>query len=175
MLGMVSMLNQKHSFHKKLIILGGLVGICLLGTFYFLQIISPNSNLSFNNLPKRQAQLYIGQTEINVTVVDVAPEREEVFKNKTGLDEGEGILLAFQRQGVLPFPLKDIPFEMDLLWLDVDYRVVGMEEALEKKSYPQNFVLNQNALYILVVEKDFVLKHNVKIGDEVKIFSQSVK
>lgn len=108
--------------------------------------------------------------------VELALSKEEQVRGlsgREGLGEGEGMLFVFAKPGRYSFWMQDMKFPLDIIWLapssggeDGKARVVYMTENAQPESFPESFVSDTDAQYVLEVGAGFAEKNNLKIGDE---------
>jgi uncharacterized membrane protein (UPF0127 family) len=115
----------------------------------------------------------IAGQKINVEVVDTYKSRALGLSGRAGLAEDEGMLFVFEKSGQYPFWMKDMNFAIDIIWIDENLHVVSIEKDAKPESYPNNFVPEIPAKYVLEVVSGFSDKNNLKIGDQSQfIFKQ---
>ncbi len=102
--------------------------------------------------------------------VDVAANEEQMIKGLSGhapLKEHEGMLFKFDREGIYSFWMKDMGFDLDILWIDKDSNVVYIKEEVEPcgNEHCPKFASPVPAMYILEVPAGYVKKNRIKVGD----------
>ena len=75
------------------------------------------------------------------------------------------MLFYFDSPGKYGFWMKDMKFDIDIIWIDMDQKVVGMAENVAVNSYPKIFYPPSDVKYVLEVPSGFTVEHNIKIGD----------
>lgn len=83
------------------------------------------------------------------------------------------MLFVFENEQTTNFWMKDMNFDLDMIWLDKDYKIVHIEEKAKANSYnPKNpseskIFSNGNKLakYVLETNAGLVNKMNLKVGD----------
>lgn len=102
--------------------------------------------------------------------VDLAltPEAQALgLSARQGLAENEGMLFVFDKSGQYAFWMKDMNFPLDIIWIDEDMKVVYIQKNALPESYPESFLPEKNAKYVLEVYANFADKNNLKEGDTV--------
>jgi uncharacterized membrane protein (UPF0127 family) len=109
------------------------------------------------------------RVEVEVAGTDVARARGLMFRDH--LDEREGMLFVFQVPRRYGFWMKNVPIELDIIWLDAQRRVVWIvRNAPPCVSEPcPMYVPDASASYVVEVAGGFVAKHGVALGDAVTI------
>src|SRR5207302_3995225 len=97
--------------------------------------------------------------------------RQKGLGERENLDENKGMYFVFDKPGYPGFWMKDMKQSIDIIWLNEDRKIVHIEEELSPSTYPQVYTPAEKSLYVLELKSGFVLRHNVKIGDQVEIIS----
>lgn len=108
----------------------------------------------------------INNKRLNVTVADSSSERERGLSGRERLSDKEGMLFIFDSDGVYCFWMKDMKFNIDMIWLDKDKKVIHIQENATPDSYPETFCPNQEARYVLEVGAGNARKLEIKRGDK---------
>jgi len=104
--------------------------------------------------------------------VEVAQSPEAMARGLSGresLGAGQGMLFAFDTDGIYGFWMKDMKLDLDILWLDRDGRIVYMQENLLPCT-PQACPIYKparSARYVLEVNAGFAASHGIKLGSSV--------
>lgn len=110
-------------------------------------------------------QLRIKDAIIDLEIVDDAEERTKGLSGRKTLPADRGMLFVMQsveRHGIW---MKDMHFSIDIIWLDAEKRVVGIEKEATPESYPDAFYPDEDALYVLEVNAGFVDEYGIAKGD----------
>lgn len=132
-----------------------------------------------NNLPFSPPQLktgtvYINDTKINVEIADTAAARSKGLGGRTSIASDSGMLFQFDKPGKYAFWMKGMQFPLDFIWIRAN-RVADLQTNLQPPSPGQSdqqlpvYEPNQVVDMILEVNSGFVEKHDIKIGDLVRI------
>lgn len=93
--------------------------------------------------------------------------------NKNQKIETEGMLFVFSKSETLNFWMKDMSFDLDMVWLDENLKIVHIEKNAQAGSYnKQNpaestIFTNGNSLakYVLEINSGLSSRLNLKVGD----------
>ena len=109
------------------------------------------------------------RVDVEVARTDVARARGLMFRDH--LDEREGMLFVFEVPRRYGFWMKNVPIELDIIWLDAEGRVVWIvRNAPPCVAEPcPMYVPDAYASYVVEVAGGFVAKHGVALGDAVTI------
>lgn len=109
--------------------------------------------------------LQVNNFELKVEVADTQSKRELGLSGHSLLKENEGMLFIFDEEGNYPFWMKDMLFNIDMIWLDADKKIVLIKHDAKPESFPESFGGEVKAKYVLEVISGFSKRHNLKIGD----------
>ena len=93
------------------------------------------------------------------------------LSGKISMKEDEGMIFAFEKAGNYGFWMKKMNFPLDILWIDDNFNIVGIEKDLATSTYPQSFGEEYFSRYVLEVSAGYSDKNNIKVGDKI-IFSE---
>jgi uncharacterized membrane protein (UPF0127 family) len=125
-----------------------------------------------NNFNLNEIQyLKIAGKVLKVDLALTQKDQEQGLSGRKELNEEEGMLFVFNHTGQYPFWMKDMNFAIDIIWLGEDLRVVYIKKNALPESYPETFLPDQNAKYVLEVLSQFSEKNNLKVGDKVEFLS----
>lgn len=113
---------------------------------------------------------------LEVEVADTDEKRALGLMHRERLDEGKGMLFVFPTEGRYSFWMKNMRFNIDILWLDSSGRIVYIVEDAEPCRGSSGEDIRQctyypdvRARYVLEVNSGFVREHNIGIGSTMKI------
>jgi len=122
--------------------------------------------LSIKNYPLKK--IFLSDTEIMVTIADTPLLQSQGLSGRAKLDPQEGMLFIFNQPQLYKFWMKDMRFPIDIIWFDIDKKIISVNEYVEPGSYPRLFTPVTPAAFVLEVPRGFFMKHNLKIGDTIK-------
>ena len=105
---------------------------------------------------------------IKVELALTPEDQAQGLSNRSELLENEGILFVFEHPGKYPFWMKDMNFAIDIIWIGNDMRVVYIKKYARPEEYPNTYVPNKDAKYVLEVVSGFSDKNNLQVGDRVE-------
>ena len=99
-------------------------------------------------------------------------EQTQGFSGRSGLGENEGMLFVFDTPGKYGFWMKDMLFPIDMIWLAPpssggvnELQIVFIKKNATPESYPETFVPDQDARYVLEVPAGFSERNDLQVGD----------
>lgn len=136
----------------------------------FLLIFQANCAKNIEN----SSQIFIDNgkdlIKINVEVADDNNERGKGLMFRKKLNENDGMLFVFDDESYLTFWMKNTLIPLDLIFIDGNYGIVDIKNAVPCKEDP--CVLYKSlkpAKYVLEVNTNFTAKNKIKVGDKVII------
>jgi uncharacterized membrane protein (UPF0127 family) len=112
------------------------------------------------------------KVSINGKTFDVEqPKNPDAFAKGLGgrpcITDSEGMLFRFTRPGQYPFWMKDMKFPIDIIWIGSDHRVAAVEVDEKPSTYPDKFVNQKPAQYVLEVKANTSKQLMIEIGTPV--------
>jgi uncharacterized protein len=110
-------------------------------------------------------------TRVSVEIADTEASRARGLMFRERLAPNEGMIFVFDRPGIYPFYMKNTLIPLDMLWLDADGRVVSVARSVPPcKADPcPSYYPDAEAIYVVEVVAGFTARHNVNVGDRLKI------
>lgn len=130
--------------------------------------VSTPAKTAWNNSPYA-AELTIGTTTINLQVSDTPATQQLGLSYRPSLPTNAGMLFVFSSPSFYHFWMISMNFPLDMIWLDQNYKVVGIKQDATPASYPQTFTSNAPASYVIEVNNGFVSQYGIKEGQTLTI------
>ena|SRR3989338_1441751 len=110
------------------------------------------------------------KTCFSIEVADSLDERKIGLSDKNSIEENEGMLFIFQQEEIPGFWMKDMGFPIDIVWIDKNMKITGIEKSLEPceegKECPV-FYPSRNIMYVLEISSGLSDKYGFEEGDSV--------
>lgn len=103
----------------------------------------------------------IGSTNILVTIADTQAKQEQGLSGTKSLAPNEGELFAFGSPSKYGFWMKDMAYNLDIIWIDKDFKVVAISKDLAPSTYPEVFYPPVDIQYALEVDSGFSTAHDI--------------
>jgi hypothetical protein len=133
---------------KTLLII--LAMLCVILPFVFYQ---PNG-----------AMLRVGDSSYRLTIAATDAKRQQGLSNRTEMASDRGMLFVYDKPGSACLWMKDMRFSLDMIWLDVNKKVVHVEQNVTPESYPNQFCSDKPAKYIVELNSGEVARAGVRVG-----------
>lgn len=155
---------MKHLIIFILIIAGGLLTHSVLSSekFNFSFGSAGNPNIE---IEKKPAVLLAGRVMVEVNVADDNEERMQGLSGTTELAENTGMYFVFERPDRWGIWMKDMNYDIDIIWISEDRKIVDVKKGAKPESYPQTYKPKSPAKYVLEVRSGFFDANKLKIGD----------
>lgn len=92
--------------------------------------------------------------------------REKGLSGRAGLGTDEAMLFVFDDVSKHQFWMKDMLFAIDIVWLDVDKRVVHIEQSVKPESFPKSYGPDEDSKYVLEFKEGVVNAIGLEVGDK---------
>jgi uncharacterized membrane protein (UPF0127 family) len=113
--------------------------------------------------------IQVGNTVLDkIEIVSTAAAQEKGLSGRSSIESDYGMLFVFDKPAKYTFWMKDMNFPIDMIWLDEDWKVVGIEAEASPSSYPDTFGPEAPAKYVLETQAGLITKENIKIGGSLK-------
>lgn len=110
-----------------------------------------------------------GNTSFAVEVADTQSEREQGLGERDSLAQNYGMLFDFKEDKKWQMWMLKMRFNIDMAWLDATGKVVYMRENLTPDTFPNVFIPDQDARYVLEVNAGALEAAGLKVGDTVQL------
>lgn len=138
-------------------LLMGLAFLALVLPFFFMKIPA-QAHLELPN--GKSYSLEIAKTE---------EARLKGLGGRASLADCCGMLFVFDKPGRHCFWMKDVPFALDMIWLDESKKVVHIEEDVRPETYPDQFCNQGSAKYVVELNSGESGKNQLQVGQVVKL------
>lgn len=110
-----------------------------------------------------------GNQSYTVELADTESEREQGLSERDSMPQNHGMLFDFKQDGIWKMWMLKMRFNLDIAWLDANGKVVYMRENLTPDTFPNVFIPDVNARYVLEVNAGSLKAAGVKLGDTVHL------
>ncbi len=88
---------------------------------------------------------------INALLADTDAKMELGLSYRDSIANNSGMLFQFNEPGVYDFWMKDMHFPLDIVWIDADKNVIGIETNLSPDTYPNTVSPDSDMAYALEI------------------------
>ena len=142
--------------NTPLTIVAWVVGLCALAVVLTLLAVRP-----------RMVAVQLGHARVAATIADNHDSRAQGLSDTQSLPGDAGMLFVFQQDDTWQFWMKDMHYNLDIIWLDANKKVVTIAPDVTPASYPQTvYSPSAPARYVLEVNAGFAAKNNITVGEK---------
>lgn len=134
----------------------------------FLFIIGTLLIMNSQHEQKEFSQMIVNGYRVSLEVARSLEEKRKGLSDRDSLFEDAGMLFLFETPAIRSFWMKDMKFAIDILWIDEQGIIVGMEENISSDSFPQRFRSPKPVPYVVEVSAGWAASHSVKVGDKTR-------
>ncbi len=116
--------------------------------------------------PTELVPVSVGGVKLMAGVMDSDAERARGLSGRPSLPHDEGLLFIFDTPGTYGFWMKEMNFPIDILWFDENKLLVDISPSIDPSTYPESFVPQVPAQYVLEANAGFVEEKKIKLGDQ---------
>ena len=107
----------------------------------------------------------IGKQAISLAVASSEPQQEQGLSGTANLACDQGMLFIFDSPKIPQFWMKDMNYPLDMIWIDANKMIVGVDENVPADSYPKTFAPKTPVMYVLEAQAGFYKASYLKVGD----------
>lgn len=129
---------------------------------------------AFTNLGLPIRPVTLGDKVFSLAVADTKEARVAGLSNVDAMQYYDGMLFIFDTSATHGFWMKDMRFDLDIIWLDESGEIVHIEDRLSPDTYPRVFKPVESALYVIELNAGVAAESEIQVGDRVRLFGQEV-
>jgi len=115
-----------------------------------------------------ESYLQINGREFSFQVADNTQKRAQGLSGLSGLGDDEALVFVFPESAKHGIWMKDMNFDIDIIWLDRDKKVVDFEINVSPDTYPEVFYPESDAIFVIEVNAGTVEDLNLQDGQYVE-------
>ncbi len=110
--------------------------------------------------------LRVGDKSIAVEIADTDTKRVQGLSGRASLQNDTGLLFIFEKAEDQGFWMKDMLFDIDIVWIDENWTVIGIEKGVSPNSYPRVYSSKVPVKYVLELNSDNSSTLGIDIGSK---------
>lgn len=118
----------------------------------------------FVNYKNADQGLKIGDARLSFETAESEEERRQGLSDRESLAQDSAMLFVFGSPNQYGIWMKDMNFNLDIIWLDANKKVVHIEEDVSPDTYPEVFTPSSPAKYVVEVNSGVVAGNNIVVG-----------
>jgi uncharacterized membrane protein (UPF0127 family) len=156
---------EKKSSNRNIIFIGGLFVIIILA-FALYYYDSGDSEPIRND-----GTVFFGNYSVSVEIADNPEDRSQGLMFRESMPRNTGMLFVFEDEGIYSFWMKNVEFNLDMIWIDSSGEVVHIEENVPTCSeICPSYTSLRRARFVLEVNAGYVNEINLVKGSIAEIF-----
>ncbi len=113
--------------------------------------------------------MHIDKVPIRVELALTEAERVKGLSGRSEFTERDGLLFVFPESGYHTIWMKDMYFPIDIIWIDENLEVIGIDKNISPDTYPRTYRPSRPAKYILETNVHFSDTYGLHAGDMVSL------
>jgi uncharacterized membrane protein (UPF0127 family) len=102
-------------------------------------------------------------------VVTTQADQERGLGGRSVIPQDYGMLFVFPQDGKVGFWMKDMLVSIDIVWLDDDGTILGIEDSVSPDTYPQTYYPPQPVKYVLETRAGEMERRGLSVGSQVEL------
>jgi uncharacterized membrane protein (UPF0127 family) len=107
------------------------------------------------------------QGTIRVVTAKTPSTREQGLSGYTSLAADQGMLFIFPKSGSVNFWMKNMNFPIDIVWMNSDRKILGVNTNISPESYPKTFTSPGKIQFVLELNAGSAEKFGLRRGTTV--------
>ena len=112
--------------------------------------------------------VHIGGIPMSVLIVDTDETRRQGLSGRREIG-ATGMLFVFDEVDYHGIWMKDMLFPIDLIWINENLVVIGVEKGVRPDTYPRTFRPPLPAKYLIETTERYTETFGISVGDEVRL------
>lgn len=157
----------------KILLIIFAVFFVVFGVFYYVIIPYKAGRLQPHYLSSQWLVMPSNKI-INLEIADTEAERAQGLSGRDRIADNEGMWFVFDQEGIHPFWMKDMKFNIDIIWLDEDHSITDIIRNAPVPEIPDDLSTYSNtkpAKYVLEVNSG--VSEELSVGDILRIKYQT--
>lgn len=148
----------KRRLNSRLLV--GLLVLFILATVF----VTAKKALAPDLAVEYEKGIIAGQ-DIMLEVADEPKEHVMGLSGRTKLPENYGMLFVFAEPSDACFWMKDMNFDLDILWFDENKKLIHQVQQISRDSYPKSYCSATLAKYVVELDSGNSVARGIKLGD----------
>lgn len=112
--------------------------------------------------------VHIGGIPLSVVIADTEESRIQGLSGRKEIG-ATGMLFVFDEVDYHGIWMKDMFFPIDLIWIDENLTVIGIEKGVRPDTYPRTFRPPLPAKYLIETTERYTETFGISVGDTVRL------
>ncbi len=127
------------------------------------------------NIENKKSSIEMVKIEVRGVVLDVeiSKTNEETalgLGGRPNLGGIDGMFFVFPFEARYGIWMKNMEFSIDIVWIDSLYRIVGIENNVSPKTYPNIYTPEKKVRFVLELRAGRAKELNIMLGDKIILY-----
>jgi uncharacterized membrane protein (UPF0127 family) len=113
--------------------------------------------------------MQLGDHTIAVEIAATDPQRARGLSGRANLAADSGLLFVFPGNDTYGIWMKEMNFAIDIVWISQDLKVIHIAEDVSPATYPEVFMPQRPARYVLEMKAGSARQLGIAIGTVVRL------
>lgn len=148
------------------------VVLLIFGALQMVRLFSyrpPSHLIAESSLNENTKIGRIGSGYFEFEIADTPQERRQGLSGKSSLGDTKAMLFVFDKPGKECIWMKDMRFNLDILWFDAQKKLIYEKRNVAPSTYPEQFCPDKEATYVVEMTANVADKNHIKLGDKLEI------
>jgi len=151
-------------------VLAVLIVICLVGGLSWLKLFSQESKSTCEGYRNDQ-KISVGRNyALELEIVKSLSEQTKGLSGRECIGKNQAMLFVFEVVGRQCMWMKDMRFDIDILWLNQQNQITKIEHSVSKNSYPKTYCSkNPDTRYVLELKSGTAKSLDLEVGQLISL------
>jgi uncharacterized membrane protein (UPF0127 family) len=164
-----------YEYIKKNLIIFFLLSLTFIIFFFQFSTLTGYRIENYSVTTQDTVKIIVGKKDYNLFIAKTYNEVTNGLAKFDKINENEGMLFIFDTPGNYTFFMKDMKFNLDIIFIDETFKVVQINQNVKKETYrsPRDFeAIKPDApiKYVIELNEGEVSKNKLKVGEYVNIY-----
>ena len=117
-------------------------------------------------------KIKLGDVVLKAEIALSTGEKQKGLSGRDYMKENNGMLFIFPQSGLYPFWMKDMKFPIDIIWLDDELKIIGLEKNINPNTLPEKFFPPSLAKFVLEVNGGWSDENKIKEGMTARVLNK---
>ncbi len=145
--------------------------IGIFGLVALVMYLSSNNSLptleeylSKNTISAKETLIHAPNGYIKAELATSSEQLETGLSGRQSMDPGSGMLFVFPVVASRGFWMRNMSFPIDIIWIDKNKTVIGIEKDVAPESYPNIYFPPQPVKYVLELNAGYAEENGIASG-----------
>src|SRR3989344_6369116 len=117
-------------------------------------------------------KMKLGDVILKTEIALSADEKQKGLSGRDYLTKNRAMLFVFRQSGSYSFWMKNMKFPIDIIWLDDELKIIGLEKNINPNTFPEKFSPPSPAKFVLEVNGGWSDENKIKEGMTARVLNK---